>query len=113
MKQAVYYYTIVNLFSYIITEDQCTNRLDHTSSTYVQKSGHIKGESMETKRATSTSQCSDRCSNNPDCCVFQYSKSERMCELYKECANSDVHLSCPKPPDYIFCQKSKYFFNIC
>ena len=68
---------------------------------------------MEHELADIPEHCADRCSNNPDCCVFQYSISEKMCELYKECANSDGHLSCPKPPDYIFCQKRKYFFNIC
>ena len=72
---------------------------------------------MEHKDVSSVTECANWCSEEIDCCTFQYSPSEpHMCELYKECApNDEVHSTCPKKwwiwwnDMYIFCQKSKYF----
>ena len=105
------------VISFNITENQCIEMdSSQTNYHYIQKSGNIAGESMEQTVVNSIKDCSSLCSKNPECCVYQYSPSEQICELYKECApNDEVHSRCPKKwwiwwnDMYIFCQKSKYF----
>ena len=46
------------------------------------------------------SDCSDRCNSEPNCCSFEYSATEKKCNLNRDCQpTQDVY------KDYSFCSK--------
>ena len=48
------------------------------------------------------SDCSDRCNREPNCCSFEYSATEKKCNLNRDCQPTrGVH------KDYRFCSKGK------
>merc|ERR1719357_1579329 len=49
-------------------------------------------------------ECGEKCSNNTECCSFEFSYSTRLCNLNRDCAPSSV-----KSGDYFFCIKDKDF----
>ena len=51
---------------------------------------------------TTISDCSDRCNREPNCCSFEYSATEKKCNLNRDCQPTrGVH------KDYRFCSKGK------
>ena len=44
--------------------------------------------------------CSKRCNDEPKCCSFEYSQTEKICNLNKDCAPTSLQFK-----DYKFCVK--------
>ena len=64
---------------------------------------------------SSIDKCQNRCWNNENCCVFEYSKRDLRCQLHPNCiqrvtpstANGEDYDPRPKD-DYVLYQKSKH-----
>ena len=78
---------------------------------YVLKEGDIPGSglSFETVEAT-IADCSNRCNNKPNCCSFEYSQTEKKCNLNTGCTSTTGQGSLP----WLFCTKgnSCVFFMV-
>ena len=88
----------------MITENRC-------SYDYIEKSGNIIKEIIESSTVGSIAECTSRCISHSDCCAFKYvldsSTYQYNCVLYKECGGESSICSDYQFEDYIFCQKSK------
>ena len=69
-------------------------------------SGDIPGRGQvgsNPSNETTISDCSDRCNSEPNCCSFEYSATEKKCNLNKDCRPThDVY------KDYSFCSKGNF-----
>merc|ERR1711862_725012 len=45
-------------------------------------------------------ECTQRCEENPSCCSIEYSPTEKLCNLNRDCTPS-----APKYKDYLYCTK--------
>ena len=80
----------------ILTDLQCPTG-------YIEKPGDITGWGFDYEPAASVEACAYRCTNQQECCVFEFSRFSKMCQLHKECYPNNLPLE-----DYISCQKSKH-----
>ena len=71
-------------------------------SGYIENYGDIIGNGFWTGTELLYS-CALACTQDNDCCVFEWSPSLRRCILYKECIPNNSPYG-----DYIYCRKSKY-----
>ena len=85
-----------NHFSFFITDGPCP-------SGYDLKLADIEGGGIERHTTASVEDCSTLCSNNIDCCMFEYSPKQVDCILHKIC------LPTKQTPhqDFMLCKKSK------
>ena len=69
---------------------------------YVLNVGDIPGWGQigSTTTENSISGCSDRCDGEPECCSFEYSKTEKKCNLNTGCTPTTGEYK-----DYAFCVK--------
>lgn len=62
------------------------------------------GPGFKKTSAEFINECSEICSNEHDCCSFEFSPKNQECLLYSNCKPDNSQFG-----DYIFCQKSKHF----
>ena len=73
---------------------------------YVLKEGDIPGSglSLETVEAT-IADCSHRCNNKPNCCSFEYSQTEKKCNLNTGCTPTTGIILDQGSLPWLFCTK--------
>ena len=85
-------------FSFFITDGPSC-----PSEGYIENYGDIIGGGMGSHNVVTVKDCAYLCTNEIDCCVFEFSPNQSDCILYKECIPNNSPYG-----DYIYCRKSKY-----
>ena len=87
------YFNFTNTFSYFITDGPCT-------AGYLLQSGDIIGHGIGENLASSVEECANWCTQEGNCCVFEYSPSTKKCQLHKDCHSNHAQYG-----DFMFCRK--------
>ena len=86
----------------------CPSSLPQCPEGYILVEGDSWGEALSTASDQDIKSCAALCTDLPgECCSFEWSPTERQCNLNRECAPSHE-----KFQDYLFCVKGAFKHNL-
>ena len=86
----------------------CPSPLPQCPEGYILVEGDSWGEALSTASDQDIKSCAALCTDLPgECCSFEWSPTERQCNLNRECAPSHE-----KFQDYLFCVKGAVLHNL-
>ena len=86
----------------------CPSPLPQCPEGYILVEGDSWGEALSTASDQDIKSCAALCTDLPgECCSFEWSPTERQCNLNRECAPSHE-----KFQDYLFCVKGAFKHNL-